>query len=625
MAGLSELTAYSQTSYSYTDNRTPGPKFNVPAVFDLDFTETTLTFPIDRQGLEILEVVNPSTADVKLIVETTTADASVSWSNIPTGSSVSKVGNSYTIDGIDSVAIWDQIKDPDITLTADFAGSFQYFVTITWYDGLNLNTKTYTVGLSIPAALFESSTTISCEGDRIRTISEVLLAEAELTALDKPDLFCQFSLDITATLFKPTSSTMSSAFTTEFKQQVMNLNPAGYLSNQKNTLYPTDPPFVRNSGASTYTLVFTVTDSSIALTNTGSISNTLTISGTLGIVNDQLDDLLLFPDFDHTGDITMTVVYSEDSVEQETFEVTIPHLGAGVPFTTQFVTFETPGTTNTTFTYEQVTYGNFRTLLVGGGGGGAYGGGGGGGRVLEVSNLTPTYSSSYAITVGEGGAANRSHINLLDPNAYDRPGDDGTSTSAFGYTAQGGEGGQSYSDADPFGSSVTQWNYRGGNSGFTGSVNTGGNGAPFVDDFNHKYYNRYTGGGGAGANDNGTSAHIAGYASSGAAVYAGGDGGEGKASNITGSTIYYGGGGGGSNGNFWSGFNLTDDFPNGGTQPSFPFKGGGHGWYGTQQNGAPEAGDDGYGGGGGGGSPYETYSQPARGGHGIVIIKVTAK
>ena len=78
-------------------------------------------------------------------------------------------------------------------------------------------------------------------------------------------------------------------------------------------------------------------------------------------------------------------------------------------------------------------------LIVAGGGSGGVdnGGGGGGGGVLDKRNLQLLINTAYTITVGAGGAARPG-------SSDDGPGNNGSNTTALGYTAIGGGGGSGW-------------------------------------------------------------------------------------------------------------------------------------------------------------------------------------
>lgn len=91
-------------------------------------------------------------------------------------------------------------------------------------------------------------------------------------------------------------------------------------------------------------------------------------------------------------------------------------------------------------------------FLVGGGGGGSTSSNyaaGGGGYTRTEKNISVELNKEYEIIIGEGGEKTTSHDNVHD----------GTESSAFGFKAAGGKGGQEY--------------YRGGNGGSGGTTSGG--------------------------------------------------------------------------------------------------------------------------------------------------------
>jgi len=180
-------------------------------------------------------------------------------------------------------------------------------------------------------------------------------------------------------------------------------------------------------------------------------------------------------------------------------------------------------------------------LLAGGGGGGndnAGGGGGAGGLVID-ENYVYSAATTYNITVGAGGTAEQAQ------GDRGNPGGDSTFALTDGtiiYSALGGGGGGPYPGPDGNGD--------GGSGGGAGRATSGQEGASLQASYGGKgfgnaggsCYNNEGGGGGGGAGG------VGGNATSTNPKF-GGDGGAGKASSITGSSVYYcpGGPGGGYN------------------------------------------------------------------------------
>lgn len=268
-------------------------------------------------------------------------------------------------------------------------------------------------------------------------------------------------------------------------------------------------------------------------------------------------------------------------------------------------TFTSNGTFTTAFNA------GVELLVVGGGGGGAgsfAGGGGAGGMVHDPSGATMT-SGSYNITVGQGGQGGLGWqaVNGMRGNnggdsvAFSLTGKGGGGGGSFDYTYSGanaqqvaqvggcGGGGAavqgSMTDSARLGAASNQPNFSGATSYGTG----GGNGQSAAQ------LSNYHGGGGGGASQAGIDA-----------TSVAGNGGNGQAISITGSSVTYAGGGGGSN--------------QGGTRGTGGSGGGGNG---TNSSNPAQGGTDGLGGGGGaaGYSGGSNARLGGDGGDGVVIIK----
>jgi len=215
-------------------------------------------------------------------------------------------------------------------------------------------------------------------------------------------------------------------------------------------------------------------------------------------------------------------------------------------YTDMFASFTSVG--SHTFYVPSTTDVYFMAIAGGGGGGGSggtggRGAGGGAGELYFDDNLNLS-SSSYSISVGDGGAGGAGGGN---------DGVSGSNTSAFGITAAGGGGGGFGTAGGAVGNGGAGGSGGGGGSGSVGGTGGtasgttwtsaggtlqdspangwGSNGATAVGGSNQG------GGGGGGAAGVGV-----GPTGSGSA---GGDGGDGALYSITGTSVYYAGGGGG--------------------------------------------------------------------------------
>ncbi len=260
-------------------------------------------------------------------------------------------------------------------------------------------------------------------------------------------------------------------------------------------------------------------------------------------------------------------------------------------------------------------------LVVGGGGGGGAafsgGGGGGAGGVIYKENMA-LISGEYEIVVGEGGmggVVNETGEGIATKSKK------GTSSSALGFTAQGGgrggdtneEGGEGASGGGAAAhTSTTVFKKLGGGARVEGQGNYGG---ASTNAWSQGLVGVAGGGGGAGTS--GASGVITNLANVGMYNY-GGKGGDGVACSITGEEKWYGGGGGG-------GFSTYVNNHERGKVPGG--KGGGGRGSGRYTVNPPVIhsgtdGEDGTGGGGGGGGGYSPYmANGGKGGDGIVIIR----
>lgn len=209
------------------------------------------------------------------------------------------------------------------------------------------------------------------------------------------------------------------------------------------------------------------------------------------------------------------------------------------------IKFLTSGTLN--FSYLGNASSGINIFLVGGGGGGSSydttwgGGAGGGGGYTTNATFIPALNTNYSITVGAGGSPATARGNT------------GGSTTAFGSTANGGQGAQVYTGGaggSGGGSSWTDavaWQIAGGSNGGNGASgrNSGGKGQgtttyAFADQTSSTK-ELYAGGGA------GSKAYWNGVIGTGGA----GGGGNTEASGTT-NTGGGGGGLGGGHGNVWS-------------------------------------------------------------------------
>lgn len=232
-----------------------------------------------------------------------------------------------------------------------------------------------------------------------------------------------------------------------------------------------------------------------------------------------------------------------------------------------------------TFAGTVPTYTISYLVVAGGGGGGnaVYGvdnGGGGGAGGFLTGTAALSLGTTYAVTVGAGGANTVQGSNSVAVSVTAIGGGYGGTHSVVA----GGNGGSGGGGAGAGGTTS-------GGSGTSGQGNAGGAGSSTY------------GAGGGGANAAGTGGPSGGT---------GGPGGNGNASSITGTSVTYAGGGGGGGGS---------------SRAAGGSGGGGQGGGGSGQ--LPTAGTANTGGGGGGGTGNDaSNSGGASGGSGVVIFSI---
>lgn len=159
MNSLTELNGYvNSLSFEYTDNRYARVIFDRPTAENQTIIVNegeTFNF---SSGIEVLEVINYATADLKLIIDISTVYSQgvrVQFSSTPNGVTISNNGSGiYTISGIVSQGIWDQVKLVNIVLPTNvpdaFYGTFVYDVDLTYYDAnLGNQNRSYSVTVSV--------------------------------------------------------------------------------------------------------------------------------------------------------------------------------------------------------------------------------------------------------------------------------------------------------------------------------------------------------------------------------------------------------------------------------------------------------------------------------------------
>jgi hypothetical protein len=624
---LEQLNTYSSSTITYTDNRPEGLKFNYPSARDITKTITSGSFTIDK-SIDIVEIINPVATNIVFEIDVSAVSGTtVQWASVPTGVSV-VAGSVYKIYGIDSLSDWETMSTGTIVLPVTFYGSFFYTCTINYtQDGVRTS-KSWQVGVYRPEAALESACSLTCDNNVIKGVNVDILATSSLFQyFYDAQLVNRFTLEVESIAYNYGDADLDVIATFDLIQPLSNLTGLTYQSNINNLLFDSIGTYVRdpNATSETFDVAFTVSSGVLSQDGGDTSSSSITISGTISQVNAILPTVIYYPDYDVKSTITLTWSIEKNSVLLDSGTQYITHTSEGTISTSTY-TF-TSSNSSFTIPYEEIEYGRWEYLIVGGGGGGAAGGGGAGGQVLKGTNTILSHAATHPITVGGGGSRGNYSFNYVTGGSWSRNAGQGGNSTAIGLTAYGGYGGRA--SANNSIESATVWEFDGGDTRKTdNTTQAGGAGAPIpvsIPSKNEQSYAIGAGGGGAGAGTAGGTAQLTGYyeGDTDIPIYAGGDGGNGVTSSITGVSLYYGGGGGGG-----GGYAGIDSPP--GDQGQGGLGGGGNGSPNAGVLYQAENGTDGLGGGGGGGNnDYvlgpDTWKQPGRGGSGIVILKVTPR
>lgn len=523
---LLSLNSNSQTTLSFTDNRPSNVLFDFLTARDVNETITAQTFTLKRR-IDITEIIKPSESLPQFIVDVSgVTGATVNFGTLPAGVTVTDNGAGlFTINGITTISDWQAVRAPTITVPATFFGTTTVDCTIRWYNSLDaaFKTLTWTHGNYIPVTLMSSVSSISCDGDYLAGANAQLDGVFTVRAITPVEniLPSIFSIEaINTKIITPGTVTLDSAFGIDLYSHVRNLKNITFLSNQANSIFasPTTPEIVTNPSSS-ISLTLTVSSGAIGENPSNVLTNSLTLTGTTkSDITTKFNNIRFYPDYNDTNNVELTWAQTDDGTPLDSITTLMTFAGAG-SLTTSFANV----LQDTTYTlpYDAFEYGRVDLLLVGGGGGGTdLGGGGGGGSVKEVANFSiPATQPTYSLLIGTGGTASPN----WNISGDDVLGGNGGTTSGFGSTVGGGNGGRSFW-LDSGG--TIGWNGQGGSSGTPGS-NSGGADQNTTTSSKAR---QSVGGGGGGAGAQGT------YISSG-----GTNGGAGVVSTVFGGT--YGGGG----------------------------------------------------------------------------------
>lgn len=572
MNSLSELNGFGATSLTVADDRPSKVIFDrVSPLGPVDQILTVSSTTVNvNEGINIVEVINYSTANVRyqIVIRTSGSPlltgSTITWPSLPSGVVLTVVGSTYVLSGINTPALWEQIKDFTWNLPAGYTSSPQWYldISIIYYDSalgqdVSVDYVAYDP-IYYKVSEMEVTSSLTCIGQDARLVSASLICSTVLffepkllegiidtvvgnfsitcNARLKPkdDLQSQFILTGSGVRSKFGTATLNPTFfvSCNLSALVTNIISRTFNGQSENLIFASETPFIDDADPNT-TATFTVTLTSDGLgvwsTSYYSIewpTSTYTITGTKSQVNNKLAQVRFFPQKNISRSGTYTLSISKNGTNL--INLTAPLIFNPASYTTQLVTITETNTAWFTPTYMSIYATTIDMLMVGGGGSGYGTNGGGGGGVFEAFNIPLSYNFPYNLQIGQGGK-----IIGLESNGTRTYVANGNITQ---YEATGGQAGA--------GSYPPQ---RAGNSG------RNGNGGPFnVGGFSVARGQggwmgfssvASSGGGGGGAGGSGQNATELTFLGASTNPSYGGNGGQGVLSTITG--LYYGGGGGG--------------------------------------------------------------------------------
>lgn len=229
--------------------------------------------------------------------------------------------------------------------------------------------------------------------------------------------------------------------------EVTNMNISrSYVGNNPNLVFATDTPSISDldPGPDTYTIFLSSALGQWELPAQdspyirGTLTTNFSLSGTKAEINAAFPRIRFYPNVNVSTSGTFTYEQQKNGVVQ--VQQTVALTGTAGNYTGRAINFLASGT----FTPNpaDLLYGEFDLHLIGAGGGGSVGGGHGGDQSTHFHNMFS--DTTYTITVGTGGAAGHRMYNASAPyyGYYDLAvATAGTDTVAFGFTAAGGNAG----------------------------------------------------------------------------------------------------------------------------------------------------------------------------------------
>ena len=555
MNSLFDLNNFGQTSVTITDARFATVLFDRMTPLqplDQEQTITSQTVSIEP-GIEILDIINYSTANVRYIVEIKSNNvypltgSTLTWPTLPAHLTLSNVGDVYTITGFRTASDWTAARAFTWNLPAEYTIKPKWWLEskIVYFeeeldedvikDWASYDLKYYEV------AALSATASVDVVYKRRRifeadlTSSFSMLTDEGLEKQGRASINAEFALNASAldvglsATFTQTANNSrlrnfefakSAAFTQITNNSVFkainNMGNRSYTSNARNIIFNSfgqPAPYIEEApgDSGTYQVELTSTSgewSTTADDYTGSSS--LSFTGTKDEVNAWFLTVTWYPTKNFTSNVAVTYTQYKDGSLQITKNFAFEHAANGTitPTTTIYNTSSNAllgdyATYTWTPTLAQKKYAVMDYLIVGSGEagqGGSFGSGRGGraGQFIEVSGATIS-NTSYTIAVGastDGSGSGDSFFNgQTAVRGYSGGYGNGTDANNGSVIAYGGGSGSSSAGA---GGIIS------GSSPFTATGGNGGQGTLSSIDGTSRYYASGGGGGfSVGSSDTG--------------------------------------------------------------------------------------------------------------------------
>jgi len=170
MSSLTDLNNYSNNTVTFTDNRPPGVLLTYPQARNVNtITRTGTTFAVQR-NIDVDEIINPfGTLNLTFSIDLSAlTGAYITWPTLPAGVTTSAISQVYTVGPINSIADWQTIRAPNITIPNTFNGTFEYVCTLSYQTPNGIETVTWTVGSFVPVSNPTAISTLAITSKRLR-------------------------------------------------------------------------------------------------------------------------------------------------------------------------------------------------------------------------------------------------------------------------------------------------------------------------------------------------------------------------------------------------------------------------------------------------------------------------